>query len=124
MKIQLCCAPKNINLRIIRVSGKNRTRLSELGFIKDKIICVKNATNKLCYYFVISMPLKRKGYAYIEDLNFINKADINLAAFHYSFDKYIQSPNEDYLQDLELFYYHLLKKKFLNKSEKILFDEY
>lgn len=45
MKIQLCCAPKNINLRIILVSGKNRTRLSELGFIKDKIICVKNATN-------------------------------------------------------------------------------
>lgn len=45
MKIQLCCAPTNINLRILRVSGNNRSRLSELGFIKDKIICVKNATN-------------------------------------------------------------------------------
>lgn len=45
MKIQLCCAPTNINLRILHVSGNNRSRLSELGFIKDKIICVKNATN-------------------------------------------------------------------------------
>ena len=34
-----------MNLKIIKVSGKNRTRLSELGFNKNNIICVKNATN-------------------------------------------------------------------------------
>ena len=45
MKIQLCCAPLNTQLTIISLTGKNRNRLSELGFSKNEIVFVKNATH-------------------------------------------------------------------------------
>jgi hypothetical protein len=44
MKIQLCCAPLNTQLKIISLTGKNRGRLSEMGFNKNEIVFVKNAT--------------------------------------------------------------------------------
>jgi Fe2+ transport system protein FeoA len=44
MKIQLCCAPVNTKLKILSVTGENRCRLSELGFSKNNIIFIKNAT--------------------------------------------------------------------------------
>lgn len=44
MKIQLCCAPVNTKLKILSVIGDNRCRLSELGFSKNNIIFIKNAT--------------------------------------------------------------------------------
>ncbi len=44
MKIQLCCAPLNTQLKIISLNGKNRNRLSEMGFSKNEIVFVQHAT--------------------------------------------------------------------------------
>lgn len=44
MKIQLCCAPINTQLKIISLTGKNRNRLSEMGFSTNEIIFIQNAT--------------------------------------------------------------------------------
>ena len=59
---------------------------AHLSFVRlhsSRDVVFFSASNELCYAFIITMPLRDKGYAYLKDLDFIDEFFVVRAGFFY-----------------------------------------
>lgn len=78
---------------------------------------VFSASNELCYAFIITMPLRDKGYAYLKDLDFIDEFFVVRAGFFYFIEKFSKNPSKNDHPYLIDYFKHLLRKRFLSRTE-------
>ena len=85
---------------------------------------VLSATNELCFAFIISMPIRDKGYAYLKDLDFIDEYSVVRAGFFHFIEKYSKNPSKDDHPHLGNYFKHLLRKGFVSKTEMMALAQY
>ena len=78
---------------------------------------IESAVNEICFVFIISMPIRDKGYAQIKDFDNIDEYSVMRAGFFLLFiEKYNRMPCKADHPHLAEYLRYLIMRRLLSKS--------
>ena len=117
-------------LKIIKVVQKQTMNIMDLmaymSFIRlhSNTELIESAVNEIYFVFIISMPIRDKGYAQIKDFDDIDEYSVMRAGFFYFIEKYNRMPCKADHPHLAEYLRYLIMRRLLSKVELLAISRF